>query len=715
MKESIIQRMNKILIIVFVFFAFVLKAQPNQREMDSLQTIVTTETQAEKVQDAQAALVILYYRNGESDKALNLYYSTLQAAGSIHNLKALGQLYHNMGILQFYNYQIDSAIHYFRRALRMRAQSGDYIGMLKTISNLASNYFMQSDFKQALQYYKVGMELENALGYGEGEYIDLKNMAIAYRYLKLYNKALVIYRKSLRAPKLSTKNYYTIYSGMAFVFKDLQQHDSAYIYVNRSHHAALQLNDSLEMAYSCSNLGLIQNGLKHYDTASMFFRRALNLSRATGEKHLELASWANLGANHIEMGRIDSSEKYIQKVLELRKEMNLKTDEEDLSKLFAEYYHRKGEFEKSYAYFKTYDHYRDSIYTLESTAKSLEAQEKFESEKKEKENQLLQLENNAVKSSRNYLMVFLCMACVTLLFAIFAYRKIKRSNRLLAEQKISIEQKNALLQSQKTEIEHQKELVEEKQKEILDSINYARRIQFALLASKTMLEKHLPEHFVLFKPKDVVSGDFYWASPVNNGFVLVTADCTGHGVPGAFMSLLNISKLSETINEKNIVRPDLILNEVRKEIIAALNTGDEGNESKDGMDAIVCHFDFPSRKLTYAAANNSFYLIRDSSLILCEADKMPVGKGHDDTVMFSLRSVDLKPGDRLYTLTDGFADQFGGPKGKKFKYKQLEEFLLQHHHQPMQLQREKLETAFEVWKGDLEQVDDICVIGIHIP
>lgn len=707
--------MKQILMTCFAVLVLSVSGQSVQREIDSITAIHLNEKNELVRQGLEAELVYLYFKNNQSNKSTSLYTSCLQAVRTSGNKKTEAQLYHYMGNMHFYEYRIDSAIRYFKLAMQLRSEIKDYTGMLKSTSNLAANYFMKSDFKNSLEYYKIGLELESQCGYEEGEYIDVKNMAIAYRYLKLNNKALRVYRKALNNKHLSTKNYFTIYSGMALLFKDLKNMDSALIYGNRSHELAMQLNDSIDLAFSYSNLGLIQNGFQHYDQSSVLFRKALLISRLSGEKHLELVSWANLAANQLELNRPDSADFYIQKVIELRQQLQIKTDEEDISKLLADYYHRKGDHEKSYQFFKMYDHYRDSIYTLESTAKSIEAQEKFDSEKKEKENQVLQLENESVRSSRNYLLLILAIACLTLFIAVFAYRKIKRSNLMLAQQKKAIEEKNHLLQEQKDEIAHQKELVDEKQKEILDSINYARRIQFALLASKGMLETHLPEHFVLFKPKDVVSGDFYWSAPVADGFILVTADCTGHGVPGAFMSLLNISKLSQTINEKNITRPDLILNQVRTEIIQALNPGGAAHESKDGMDAIVCKFNFKTGKLQYAAANNSFYLIRNQTLIICEADKMPVGMGHDDSKPFLLREIELLQGDVLYTFTDGLADQFGGPKGKKFKYKQFEDILLTVHKKPMRDQLMDLNQAFETWKGDLEQVDDICVLGIKIP
>jgi serine phosphatase RsbU (regulator of sigma subunit) len=273
---------------------------------------------------------------------------------------------------------------------------------------------------------------------------------------------------------------------------------------------------------------------------------------------------------------------------------------------------------------------------------------------------------------------------------------------------------NRQLSQQKNEIERQKHLVDEKQKEILDSINYAKRIQTALMASDKLLNDNLPEHFLLFKPKDIVAGDFYWAAPVNGGFAYITADSTGHGVPGAFMSLLNISKLNEAINQKRITRPDKALNYVKGEIIRVLNPEGSTEESKDGMDAILCVLDQQNMLLQYAAANNSFCIIRNGEVLNCRADKMPVGKSHDDSAVFTFNEVALEKGDVIYTFTDGFGDQFGGPVGKKFKHRQLKDIFAQIATLPMDEQKRIVNKHFEDWKGDLEQVDDVLVIGVRV-
>jgi serine phosphatase RsbU (regulator of sigma subunit) len=258
-------------------------------------------------------------------------------------------------------------------------------------------------------------------------------------------------------------------------------------------------------------------------------------------------------------------------------------------------------------------------------------------------------------------------------------------------------------------IEAQKELISEKNKEILDSINYAKRIQYTLLAHEAMLKQHLPEHFVLFKPKDIVSGDFYWATASGNKFYLAVCDSTGHGVPGAFMSLLNCSFLNEAITEKSIYKPNEVLDHVRKRLIESISQ----DGGKDGMDGILLCFEEKNKtiKITYAAANNNPVLVRNGSLQELPADKMPVGLGekHDP---FSLNSIELQKGDVLYLYTDGYADQFGGPKGKKFKYKTLNDLLLNINLKSADEQKQILNSQFESWKGTLEQVDDVCIVGI---
>ncbi len=265
-----------------------------------------------------------------------------------------------------------------------------------------------------------------------------------------------------------------------------------------------------------------------------------------------------------------------------------------------------------------------------------------------------------------------------------------------------------------TELKTIEARLKQKNKEVIDSIHYARRIQQALLTSDYYIKKYISDYFILFQPKDIVSGDFYWMLNKDDFMYVVTADCTGHGVPGAFMSMMGINLLNDIIIARNISNPALALDIMREEIINILNPEGAEEEAKDGMDMVLCKFDFKNNKLDFAAANNALYLLRNGVLSEFKGDKMPVGKGSDNTAAFTRQTIELQHGDTIYTFTDGYPDQFGGPKGKKFKYRQLEELLLANANKPMSAQKRDLKRTIEDWKGKLEQVDDVLVIGIKI-
>ena len=311
-----------------------------------------------------------------------------------------------------------------------------------------------------------------------------------------------------------------------------------------------------------------------------------------------------------------------------------------------------------------------------------------------------------------------CLLLVVWLF--FRWRTAAlRKEKIILEEKVEkrtheLAEKTIVAEANEKDAISQRHLVEEKQKEIIDSINYAERIQRSFLATKELLDENLKDYFVFFQPKDVVSGDFYWASKLNNGnFVLVTADSTGHGVPGAIMSILNISCLENAVKE-GVKEPAEILNHTRINIIERLKKDGSADGGKDGMDASLICFDFKNNKLNYSAANNPIWIVRENQLLEFSPDKMPVGKHDKDSISFIQHEVSLEKGDLIYALTDGMPDQFGGPKGKKFMYKQLKELLICISTEPMEIQKQKLSDALNNWKGNMEQVDDITLIGIRV-
>ena len=265
------------------------------------------------------------------------------------------------------------------------------------------------------------------------------------------------------------------------------------------------------------------------------------------------------------------------------------------------------------------------------------------------------------------------------------------------------------------ELVEQRQIIEEKQKEMIDSINYAEHIQRSFLPSNNMLKDAFKDYFVFFQPKDIVSGDFYWASKLSNdSFMFLTADSTGHGVPGALLSVLNISCIEKAIEIAKLTEPNDILNHTRDSIIQILRKDGSVEGGKDGMDCSLISFDFQKNTLTYSVANNPVWIVRKNEIIEFKPDNMPVGKHTNDTVLFTQHTVDLFDGDIVYTITDGFADQFGGTKEKKFMKKKLKELIIMISPKTMQEQKEDLKIIFNNWKADLEQVDDVTIIGIKI-
>jgi serine phosphatase RsbU (regulator of sigma subunit) len=264
-------------------------------------------------------------------------------------------------------------------------------------------------------------------------------------------------------------------------------------------------------------------------------------------------------------------------------------------------------------------------------------------------------------------------------------------------------------------IQYAYKTIEEKNIDITDSINYARRIQRSLLPKKQFLKQHLGEHCVFYRPKDIVSGDFYWASKLGNGdFVMVVADSTGHGVPGAIMSMLNMASLNESRINNVAMSPARILDHARKRIIEHLNHHEERVEAKDGMDATVISISSDLKKLTWAAANNSLWLVRNGEIQQLKGDKMSVGQDAHTNEMFTEQSLELKKNDLIFMFTDGYTDQFGGPKGKKFMISRFRELMQEAANLSISEINENLNQHFDQWKGEHEQTDDVLVFAWRV-
>lgn len=463
-----------------------------------------------------------------------------------------------------------------------------------------------------------------------------------------------------------------------------------------------EVKDSAGMAITTGNLGDYYTEVKQYDKAIKFITLSKKIHELRKSEEGIKYSDGRLGLVYLGMNDDRNAENYLLSAYDYA----IAQDHSELLLLTTQplfqLYKKLNNPEKANFYQLKFLVVRDSVSNLEKLTRITEmennrALEKMESER-EKELAIETMKREQEDKQRNIVMAFVVFSLImALIFSIIIFRRFKVSKK-----------QNEIIQLQKEEVELKNEVIEEKQKEILDSIHYAKRIQSALLAHKDFIDAHLESNFVLFRPKDIVSGDFYWAAAKNDKFYLASCDSTGHGVPGAFMSLLSIGFLGEAIKEKNILEPHNIFNYVRERLIDSISK--EGQ--KDGFDGILICVDKANKKVTYAAANNTPVVVRDGKLIELQCDRMPVGKGELQK-SFTLFTFDYKPSDFFYLYTDGYPDQFGGPKGKKFLYKRFNELLLSLSTKPVDEQSKLMADEFNVWKGDLEQIDDVCVIGVR--
>jgi len=288
---------------------------------------------------------------------------------------------------------------------------------------------------------------------------------------------------------------------------------------------------------------------------------------------------------------------------------------------------------------------------------------------------------------------------------------VKIYTRRLELEKIRLEQ---IVKERTEEVVKQKDEIADKNRSITDSIEYASRIQTAVLPSDDFAEEILPEHFILFRPRDIVSGDFYWMTKKDNQLIVIAADCTGHGVPGAFMSMLGVSFLNEIVNRHEVISAGAILTQLRSDVKKTLGQEGKEGEAKDGMDIALCIVDLEKMKMQYAGAYNPLYLYRNNELIEVKADRMPIGIYIKEKESFTNNEIDLQKDDVFYIFSDGFQDQFGGEDGSKFKTKNFKKLLLEIHQKPMDEQRKILDTTVDEWRGKWEQVDDIIVLGVRV-
>lgn len=556
--------------------------------------------------------------------------------------------------------------------------------------NKASFYYQynpQNNY-QAVMYIHCGI-IHSALGSNQDA-------------LKSYTAAIEYFRRVG-----NTKNVVATQNNIGIVWMEMGDLVKAKIYFDSCLTYRMQISDFHGIGQTMNNIGTLMIENESYDSALYYFQQGYDY-RIKGDAPLSaiIESQINIGKAYYRLKDLKKAQYWLEKGLAEATEINhleiMRRALEELKSLYFEL----GDYKSAYLAQEQHHMTIDSLYGLDkkSQIESMALQSEFDLKLQADSLAAVEILNSEKlmaqedKKRSTIILWGLSAGLVFLLFFMFQIyrtsRERRRSNEIITEQKNSIDQK---------------------QKEIFDSINYARRIQSAILPPQKLLQTKFEDSFILYLPKDIVAGDFYWAENIDAGFLLAVADCTGHGVPGALVSVVCHNALNRSVREFKLNSPEKILDKTRELVIETFDKSEE--QVKDGMDIALISLgdqnEKGERELKFSAANNPLYILRNGELKEIKGDKQPVGK-FENSFSFTLKSEQLKKNDLVFLLSDGFADQFGGPKAKKLKYQALKEFLIAENKCPMSEIKSKLETFFNNWKGQLEQVDDVCVIGIRL-
>lgn len=650
----------------------------------------------------------------------------------------------------------DSALFFHNKSLEIRRAQQNNQKVISSLINIANVYNQKGDISTAIIKYNEAILLAENEKFYKAALVAYTNLAEAYRQAGLQQKSLTALDKAITINKQlkDTLQDSYLYSTIAVLQQEMDNikeaklnaekalallnnnpnlflkatllhnlgsycneagdNQKALDYFNKALEIETKLQDSVSMGMTYNSMSIAYQRMNLPDFSLAFAEKARTIAAQSKDSATYFNSSLVIADVYAQRKEFNRALSYALEAQQMVKTITNKTNIFEMYTSLANIYNGLGIQDKRAACLEQVILYRDSILSEANKKETARMTIEMDVYGKEKEIELLnkttqlnEAEISKQKTAKTLISGIAALFGIIIIITIFFYLKIRKSNIIINKQKERVEQQNEIISSQKL-------LVEEKQKEIIDSINYAKRIQNAVLTNEEVWNKVSKKHFILFKPKDIVSGDFYWAyNTPNNRSVFALADCTGHGVPGGFMSMLGNSFLNEIVVENKIFDAATILNKLREKIIHALEQKGE-EQRKDGMDIALCVWNKVTNTLDFAGANNALMIVRNGLLTEVKPDKMPIGKYINDDKKFTANTIELKEGDCIYMTTDGFPDQFGGQNGKKFKYKQLEDLLVANHTKPFDEQGEILSGSFENWKGSLEQIDDVCVIGIGV-
>jgi len=612
---------------------------------------------------------------------LNIYNELKDKKGIASSLGNIGSVYWNQG-------DYPKALKYYFKALKMDEELGNKNGIARHLGNIGVVYENQGDYPKALEYYFKSLKMKEELDDKRGIAIDLGNIGIVYYYQGDYSKVLEYFFKALKMrQELGNKSLIAIQLGnIGIVYKD--QGD-------------LSTDNSVRQV--------------NYSKALEYYSKALKMRQELGAKSLIASTLGNIGALYTEQKKYPEAERYLLRALEIADSigaLNHKMQlENSISKLYVKWAEASDRSKRSDAYKKAYEHHieysiaKDSLFNEEKSKEIGKLEAGFEYDKKLALEQAEHSKQSAVAASesKRQKVVIYAVSGGLLLVVMFL---ILLFNRFRIKQKANIE------------LKAKNEIIEKQKNNIIDSIDYAKRIQQSILIPEHEIQKHLPESFIYYQPKDIVSGDFYWFSHQNGKSIIAAVDCTGHGVPGAFMSMIGNTLLNEIVNEKQITEPAVILSELHSAILNTLQQEGEDAQSQDGMDMALCIIDQENNLIWFAGAMNPLYIIRNGTLEMIKADIYSIGgksymSGKEVEPKFTGHEIPIEKNMVIYMFSDGYMDQFGGEPRKTFSSQGFKQLLLDNSKLKMHQQKAALGKTMEDWKGSYEQIDDMLVMGVR--
>ncbi|MDF1675858.1 MAG: SpoIIE family protein phosphatase [Vicingaceae bacterium] len=568
-------------------------------------------------------------------------------------------------------------------------------GLSKAYNTLGTIYADLGMYNEALKYYNLTIEINKEYNLKDGMASAYANIANIHAHLQNFKTAKEYFLLSNNEFKALDKIDSKVKTDLSLskVYKSLNQEDSAEYYLDEAFKSIKKKEANIHLLANVF-LYKAQNELakNNYAETLLYLQDAEEKFTKVNSPYDLFQVYNIYGELYYQQKKYNLAIKYYTEGLDKYSKNSTVTLKSDVYKGLSNSYLAIGNFAQAHAYQSKHMLITDSINKENSNNRLLAMENAFKNERSQLEldnlkniNKLQEAEIEKQNTQKIAMAIGFFLMLLLAFFIFRSYKQKKKSNLLL----------------------------EEKNKEITDSITYAKRIQNAILPSDTTVKEYLPNNFVLYLPKDIIAGDFYWLERKDDNILFAAADCTGHGVPGAMVSVVCNNALNRTVREYGLTNPAEILNKTREIVVQEFEKSDE--DVKDGMDISLCCLDLSGSYaiLQWAGANNPLWIIRKHELIEVKPNKQPIGKT-DNPLSFTTHEIQLQKGDTIYVFTDGFADQFGGPKGKKFMYKPFKELLLSIQNKTMEEQKIVLEQHFENWRGNIEQVDDVCVIGVRI-